>query len=64
MPLEHRRSVVALALIASFMVFVDSTIVNVTLAQLATHLHASRAELRQALGLPAEPDLLGSVKPK
>jgi DHA2 family methylenomycin A resistance protein-like MFS transporter len=45
MPLEHRRSVVALALIASFMVFVDSTIVNVTLAQLATHLHASRAEL-------------------
>ncbi|WP_371402922.1 MFS transporter [Kribbella sp. NBC_00662] len=49
MPFEHRRSVVALALIASFMVFVDSTIVNVTLAQLATHLHASRAELEWSL---------------
>ena len=49
MPLEHRRSVVALALIASFMVFVDSTIVNVTLAQLATHLNASRAELEWSL---------------
>src|SRR3954469_17958273 len=49
MTVEHRRSVVALALIASFMVFVDSTIVNVTLAQLATHLHGSRAELEWAL---------------
>src|SRR3954447_20927703 len=49
MTVEHRRSVVALALIASFMVFVDSTIVNVTLAQLATHLHGSRAELEWSL---------------
>ncbi|MGW7683211.1 MFS transporter [Kribbella sp. NPDC054772] len=49
MPVEHRRSVVALALIASFMVFVDSTIVNVTLAELGTHLHASRAELEWSL---------------
>ncbi|HEY3562252.1 MAG TPA: MFS transporter [Kribbella sp.] len=48
MPLP-RRSVVALALIASFMVFVDSTIVNVTVAQLATHLNASRAELEWSL---------------
>jgi MFS transporter, DHA2 family, methylenomycin A resistance protein len=45
MTIEHRRSVVALALIASFMVFVDGTIVNLTLAQLAAHLHASRPEL-------------------
>src|ERR1041384_5423636 len=44
-----RRSVVVLALIASFMVFVDGTIVNVTLAQLATHLDASRAELEWSL---------------
>ncbi|MFF0342658.1 MFS transporter [Kribbella sp. NPDC004875] len=49
MPVEHRRSVVALALIASFMVFVDSTIVNVTLAELGTHLHASRPELEWSL---------------
>ena len=27
-------------------------------------LQASRIELRQVLGLPAEPDLVGSVKPK
>ncbi|GAA3103684.1 DHA2 family methylenomycin A resistance protein-like MFS transporter [Kribbella aluminosa] len=46
---QPRRSVVALALIASFMVFVDSTIVNVTLAELATHLNASRAELEWSL---------------
>lgn len=46
---EPRRAIVALALIASFMVFVDSTIVNVTVAQLATHLHASRADLEWSL---------------
>ncbi|GAA5175036.1 MFS transporter [Pseudonocardia eucalypti] len=49
MTIEHRRGVVALALIASFMVFVDGTIVNLTLAQLATHLHASRPELEWAI---------------
>jgi len=27
-------------------------------------LQASRAELRQVLDLPAEPDLVGAVKPK
>jgi MFS transporter, DHA2 family, methylenomycin A resistance protein len=42
----HRRGVVALALIAAFMVFVDGTIVNLTLAQLGSHLHASRSELQ------------------
>jgi MFS transporter, DHA2 family, methylenomycin A resistance protein len=45
MPVEHRRGVVALALTAAFMVFVDGTIVHLTLAQLASHLHASRSEL-------------------
>src|SRR3954452_1242952 len=45
MSIEHRRGVVALALIAAFMVFVDGTIVNLTLDQLAVHLHASRPEL-------------------
>lgn len=49
MAIEHRRGVVVLALIASFMVFVDGTIVNLTLAQLASHLHASRAELEWAV---------------
>ena len=49
MTVEQRRGVVALALIAAFMVFVDGTIVNVTLAQLATHLNASRAELERAV---------------
>jgi DHA2 family methylenomycin A resistance protein-like MFS transporter len=49
MAIEHRRSVVALALIASFMVFVDGTIVNLTLAQLASHLQASRSELQWAV---------------
>ncbi|MEV4451981.1 MFS transporter [Streptomyces mirabilis] len=38
-----------LALIAAFMVFVDGTIVNLTLAQLASHLHASRSELEWAV---------------
>ncbi|MEU4291301.1 MFS transporter [Kribbella sp. NPDC026596] len=45
MTVGHRRGVVVLGLVAAFMVFVDGTIVNVTLAQLATHLNASRAEL-------------------
>jgi MFS transporter, DHA2 family, methylenomycin A resistance protein len=49
MTVEHRRGVVALALIAAFMVFVDGTIVNLTLAQLASHLHASRSELEWAV---------------
>ncbi len=49
MTIEQRRGVVALALIAAFMVFVDGTIVNITLAQLAAHLQASRAELEWAV---------------
>ncbi|TXS39904.1 MFS transporter [Streptomyces sp. or43] len=47
--IEHRRGVVVLALIAAFMVFVDGTIVNLTLAQLTSHLHASRSELEWAV---------------
>ncbi|MEU8224148.1 MFS transporter [Kribbella sp. NPDC048915] len=43
------RAVVGLAMVASFMVFVDGTIVNVTLGQLAEHLGASRAELEWAV---------------
>lgn len=38
-----------LALIAAFMVFVDGTIVSLTLAQLTSHLHASRSELEWAV---------------
>jgi MFS transporter, DHA2 family, methylenomycin A resistance protein len=49
MTIEHRRGVVVLALVAAFMVFVDGTIVNLTLAQLAAHLHASRSELEWAV---------------
>lgn len=49
MAIEHRRGVVALALVAAFMVFVDGTIVNLTLAQLASHLQASRSELEWAI---------------
>jgi len=49
MTVEHRRGVVVLALIAAFMVFVDGTIVNVTLAQLADHLNGSRSELEWAV---------------
>lgn len=45
MTVEHRPRVVALALVASFMVFVDGTIVNLALAQLTSHLDASRADL-------------------
>jgi MFS transporter, DHA2 family, methylenomycin A resistance protein len=48
-PHGMRASVVALALIASFMVFVDGTIVNVALAQLASHLDATRSELEWAV---------------
>lgn len=46
---EHRRGVVALALIAAFMVFVDGTIVNLALADLGSHLHASRSALQWAI---------------
>ncbi|TCO44010.1 DHA2 family methylenomycin A resistance protein-like MFS transporter [Kribbella antiqua] len=49
MPIEQRRGVVVLALIAAFMVFVDGTIVNLTLDQLTIHLHATRSELEWAL---------------
>lgn len=49
MTIEHRRGVVVLALIAAFMVFVDGTIVNLALAQLTSHLHASRSELEWAV---------------
>ena len=49
MTAEHRRGIVALALIAAFMVFVDGTIVNLTLAQLGSHLHASRSALQWAI---------------
>ena len=49
MIIEHRRGLVTLALVAAFMVFVDGTIVNLTLAQLAAHLHASRPELEWAI---------------
>jgi DHA2 family methylenomycin A resistance protein-like MFS transporter len=49
MNIEQRRAVLALALISSFMVFADGTIVNLALAPLATHLHASRAELSWAV---------------
>jgi DHA2 family methylenomycin A resistance protein-like MFS transporter len=48
-PVEHRRGVVVLALVASFMVFVDGTIVHLTLAQLAAHLDATRSELEWAV---------------
>ncbi|MBB6377458.1 DHA2 family methylenomycin A resistance protein-like MFS transporter [Pseudonocardia eucalypti] len=40
---------VALALLAAFMAFVDGTIVNLTLAQLGAHLQASRPELEWVL---------------
>lgn len=49
MGIEHRRGVVALALIAAFMVFVDGTIVNIALAQLASHLNATRSGLEWAV---------------
>lgn len=46
---ERGRGIVVLALVAAFMVFVDGTIVNLTLAQLGSHLHASRSELQWAI---------------
>src|SRR4051794_19650948 len=49
MAIEHRRGILALALIAAFMVFVDGTIVNLALAPVASHLHASRSELEWAI---------------
>jgi DHA2 family methylenomycin A resistance protein-like MFS transporter len=49
MTVEHRRGVMVLALIAAFMVFVDGTIVNLALAQLASHLDASRSALEWAV---------------
>ncbi|MEU8975520.1 MFS transporter [Streptomyces monashensis] len=49
MAIQRPRGVVVLSLIAAFMVFVDGTIVNLTLAQLASHLHASRSELEWAV---------------
>lgn len=45
MNVEHRRAIFLLSLIAAFMVFVDATIVNLTLAQLTRGLHASRTGL-------------------
>src|SRR3954468_9263827 len=50
MNVEQRMGgAIALALLAAFMVFVDATIVNITLPQLAHHLHASRPELEWAV---------------
>jgi DHA2 family methylenomycin A resistance protein-like MFS transporter len=43
--MEHRRAILVLSLLAAFMVFVDATIVNLTLAQLTGQLHATRAGL-------------------
>ena len=74
MPIEHRRSVVALALVPTFMVAVDGTIVHLTLAQLAANLHADRAGLEWAvnaytlsfaavmLGAGAITDILGAKR--
>src|SRR3954453_12046437 len=49
MNVEQHRTVIVLALVAAFMVFVDATIVNITLPQLAGQLHASRSELEWAV---------------
>lgn len=74
MSIEHRRSIVALALIPTFMVAVDGTIVHLTLAQLAANLHADRAGLEWAvnaytlsfaavmLGAGAITDILGAKR--
>lgn len=63
-----------LALIAAFMVFVDGTIVNLALAQMSSHLQASRPELEWAvnaytlsfaavmLGAGAITDILGAKR--
>src|SRR3954452_23914037 len=45
MDVEHPRAILRLSLVAAFMVFVDATIVNLTLAQLARDLHATRTGL-------------------
>src|SRR3954453_16695024 len=49
MTIEQSKGAIVVALVAAFMVFVDATIVNVTLPQLEEHLHASRAELEWAV---------------
>src|SRR4051812_3287015 len=49
MLIEHRRSVVTLAMVAAFMVFVDGTIVNLALPQLDLRLHATRSELEWSI---------------
>src|SRR3954469_13978875 len=50
MSVEQRTGgATVLALLAAFMVFVDATIVNITLPQLARHLNASRPELEWAV---------------
>src|SRR3954452_10518029 len=45
MDVEHPRAILRLSLVAAFMVFVDATIVNLALAQLARPLHATRTGL-------------------
>src|SRR3954454_2843792 len=74
MSIEHRRDVMTLALIAAFMVFVDGTVVNLALAQMSSHLGASRSELEWAvnaytlsfaavmLGAGAITDILGAKR--
>jgi MFS transporter, DHA2 family, methylenomycin A resistance protein len=74
MTIEHRRGVVTLALVAAFMVFVDGTIVNLALAQMSSHLQASRPELEWTvnaytlsfaavmLGAGAITDILGAKR--
>jgi MFS transporter, DHA2 family, methylenomycin A resistance protein len=49
MSIEQHRAAIVVALVAAFMVFVDATIVNITLPQLTSHLHASRSELEWAV---------------
>jgi MFS transporter, DHA2 family, methylenomycin A resistance protein len=49
MSIEQERGAIVVALLAAFMVFVDATTVNITLPQLAGHLHASRSELEWAV---------------
>lgn len=48
MTVEQRRGVAALGLLAIFMVSVDGTIVSLMLAQLASHLDATRSQLEWA----------------
>ncbi|MFE1100701.1 MFS transporter [Nocardiopsis alba] len=49
MPIEQRRGAVYLAMLASFMVAVDGTIVNLALAELSLSMEATRAELQWVL---------------